>query len=142
MDFEGANKFAELQTHNYIVPASDAARKRLADNLKNTEVDIVLETPGRIFIGEAKHESDLGTSGDLILVHQLIRQYVTAIVLVHLLGRPKKEVVPFVVTDKNRLESTNNKAQVEFMIKHEQKWLREENTLSWGDVNDIRIGHR
>lgn len=105
-------------------------------------MDIVLETPDRIFIGEAKHESDLGTSGDLILVHQLIRQYVTAIVLVHLLGRPKKEVVPFVVTDKNRLESTNNKAQVEFMIKHEQKWLREENVLSWGDVNDIRIGHR
>ena len=135
MEFEGANRFAKLQAHNYIVPVSVSDRKSLADNLKNTEVDIVLETPERIFIGEAKDESDLGTSGRLILVHQLIRQYVTATVLVDLLGCPEKKIVPFVVTDKNRLGSTNNKAQVTFMI--EQKWLRRKNVLSWGQVNDI-----
>lgn len=136
IEFQGTNKFSTLQDRNYEVPVSD--RKRLADNLKNTEVDIVLETRDRIFIGEAKYESGLGADGKLILVHQLIRQYVTAKILVHLTGRPKS-VVPFVVTESGESsKSMKNTAQVEFMI--EQGWLRRCNVLTWAEVNDIRIG--
>ena len=132
--FEGENKFDPLQEWNYGL----VDRKRLASNMKNTEVDIVLETPDRIFIGEAKDESDLGTNSDLVLVHQLIRQYVTVAVLTRLPGFPRKKIVPFVVADEGRLTSTNNKAQVEFMV--EQKWLCRKNVLSWADLNDVRIG--
>ena len=95
-EFEHTHKF-KLQDHNYKVPVSD--RKGLADNVKNTEVDIVLETRERIFIGEAKYESGFQPKGSHVLVHQLIRQYVTARVLVDLSGHPDKEIVPFVVTD-------------------------------------------
>lgn len=125
--------FSELKDDNYN-PSAD----RLARNVQNTEVDIVLETPDRIFIGEAKYESPLGGDGKLVLVHQLIRQYVTAKILVHLTGRPKS-IVPFVVTESGeKFESMKNTAQVAFMI--EQGWLRKDNVLTWATINDIRIG--
>ena len=60
----------------------DGKEKSLYNNLYNTEIDIVLETPKHLFIGEAKHESDLGTKGERVLVHQLIRQYVMTRILV------------------------------------------------------------
>ena len=71
------------------MPESREARTRLVNNLKNTEVDIVLETHDRIFIGEAKCESDLGADSELVLVHQLIRQYVATRILIHLTGYEK-----------------------------------------------------
>ena len=46
------------------------------NSLLGTEVDVVLETPKHLFIGEVKHESTFEADGKLVLVHQLMRQYV------------------------------------------------------------------
>ena len=45
---------------------------------RSAAIDIVLETMDRLFIGEAKLESALGSDSDHVLVHQLIRQYAMA----------------------------------------------------------------
>ena len=95
-EIEDFNGFNDLKDCNY-----DASKKyptrisELSDNLRNTEIDIVLQTPKHLFIGEAKHEEDgFGTDGSYILVHQLIRQYVMAEILVDL-THSDKQVVPF-----------------------------------------------
>ena len=131
-DFE-QQPFLRLKRHNYVV--SQETQKDFLNNLRNTEIDIVLETPERLFIGEAKHESGFGGDGKLILVHQLIRQFVTATILLDLLGE-KKEVVPFVVVDDGNLRSVKNTAQVNFMV--DQGWLKAENVLSWREIDDIK----
>ena len=114
---------------NYTVPTSREDTHRLVRNLTNTEIDIVLETPNHIYVGEAKFVStEPGRNGSYILVHQLIRQYVTARILVHLTGAGKV-VVPFVVTADT--ETMRRRAQVEFMIG--QKWLCKKNVLAWGE---------
>ena len=65
----------------------------------------------------------------LLLVHQLIRQYVTASLLVDRL-ECEIEVVPFlIVCDR---EKSKQYEQVKFMCN--QGWLREENILEWKDV--------
>ena len=134
-NFKTSNRAMTLQDHNYVV--SQETEERFLRNLKNTEFDIVLETPERLFIGEAKHESGLGRDGKLILVHQLIRQYVTARILLSLLCRQKK-VIPFVVADADKLKSVKNTAQAKFMI--DKGWLKCENVLSWHDINAIMRG--
>ena len=101
-------------------------------NLYNTEIDIVLQTPNHLFIGEAKEESTLNSSGKYILVHQLIREYVMAKILVDALGI-NKEVIPFVVGDD--IEKLKNKGQVKFMVN--QDWLDKKNILSWKDVKKL-----
>ena len=131
-DFE-QQPFLRLKSHNYVV--SQETQEDFLNNLRNTEIDIVLETPERLFIGEAKHESGFGGDGKLILVHQLIRQFVTATILLDLLGE-KKEVVPFVVVDDGNLRSVKNTAQVNFMV--DQGWLKAENVLSWREIDDIK----
>lgn len=111
--------------------------KSLFNNLRNTEIDIVLETPRHLFIGEAKHKSDLGTNGKLILVHQLIRQYVMARILVDYResdGFPTKEVIPFIIANKHA--NLKNKHQVRFM-RDRQCWLNKKNILSWDCVREI-----
>ena len=121
----------QLQTHNYC-PSKKNDKEALYRNLLHTEIDIVLETPTHLFIGEAKDESHLSGVGKYVLVHQLIRQYVMAKLLVDRLasdGCPKKNVVPFVVGNKS---SVKNSKQVKFMIGC--CWLREENVLSWDDI--------
>ncbi len=104
------------------------------DNLRNTEIDVVLQTPKYLFIGEAKHESKLRGDGKLILVHQLIRQYVTAKILVDITPS-NKQVVPFVIGDSDKLESLRNTTQINFMI--DQGWLKEENILSWDCIEEL-----
>ena len=121
------------QEYNYR-PA-DADREKLFNTLWHTEIDIVLETPQHLFIGEAKHESSFGNAGKLVLVHQLIRQYVTAKLLVEHLGQAK-QVIPFIVADRGKLASVNNTAQVKFML--EQGWLKEANILSWDDIAALK----
>ncbi len=125
-------RFSNDQNYNpEIQPES------LHDNLRNTEIDIVLETPKYLFIGEAKHQSDLGTNGELVLVHQLIRQYVMAKILVDLCEPydcRKKEVIPFIVADKSK--RMKSKHQVRFMRDHEC-WLHEKNILSWNCIDKI-----
>jgi len=125
-------EFRELQTDNYVADTDDQMIN-LTNNLANTEIDVVLESPGCLFIGEAKHEMSFGADGALVLVHQLVRQYVTARILVEYLpGRFKKRVVPFVVCD----DAANimKTSQVRFMIG--QGWLEEKNILAWHEVND------
>ena len=129
-DFK-AQPFGSLKRCNYM--ASEETQKDLYNNLRNTEIDIVLETPMHLFIGEAKHESKFGGDGKLILVHQLIRQYITATILLAIAGQDKC-VVPFVVADE--IDSVNNTAQVQFMA--EQCWLKRENVLSWRDIDAIK----
>ena len=117
---------------SYSVSAKGAMSK-LASNLRNTEIDIVLESPSHLFIGEAKHESGLGADGKDFLTHQLIRQYVLAKILLKLPGHKEKEVVPFVVGDsKAYLAKT---LQVQFMIA--QKWMPKENILDWSDIEAL-----
>ena len=121
---------------NYDV-SSDGAVDKLGSNLVHTEIDIVLESPKHLFIGEAKHQSGLGASGDYVLVHQLIRQYVMAKILVDLRyeGKEKPKVVPFIVGDKCRLDSIGNSGQVQFMRQH--YGLKDGNILSWDAVKKL-----
>ena len=127
-------KFADLEDHNY-----DGNHKyltgrktdKLSENLTNTEIDIVLATSDYLFIGEAKHESELGTNANLVLVHQLIRQFVMVKVLLDLREESLK-VVPFLVVDSAKLASHLNTIQVKFMVNTGR--LRRENVLCWDDI--------
>ena len=124
-------KFHDLKDRNYNLHNEDSACL-LGNNLNNTEIDIVLETPSHLFIGEAKGEMSFGTDGNLFLVHQLIRQYVMASILVAHLGCEKR-VVPFVVG--NDVEAMRKTCQVKFMIS--QCYMREENVLTWDDIRKL-----
>ena len=128
--------FRYLRDGNYEV-SSENQRARLLTNLVNTEIDIVLESPGRLYIGEAKYKSGFHADGKLVLVHQLVRQYVTATVLVDVLGCDR-EIVPFVVVEAtgsgpspkgDAWESGWRPHQVRFMV--EQGWMSAENCLTW-----------
>ena len=104
---------------------------KLADNLRNTESDIVLEAPDRLFIGEAKREEKFGDDAS-VLKHQLVRQYVMARIVLDLAGR-EKAIVPFVVgNDRDKLKQDE---QVRFMI--ESLGMRRENVLAWEDVQRL-----
>ena len=126
-------KFSELQPHNYDV-STRGRKDELYSNLRGTEIDIVLETSEYLFIGEAKDESGFGANGKYALVHQLIREYVMARILVDIKGEEKK-VVPFIVGDPDSLRSINNTSQVRFMIC--QDWLKECNIMSWNDIKKL-----
>ena len=126
------NAFRPLKAWNYKADTAEK-RSRLESNLRNTEFDIVVESPTHLFIGEAKHEMSFGTSSRNVLPHQLIRQYVTAHVLLDLLGDQKKEVVPFVVADD--IKEIHKKKQVRFML--DQQWMRRENVLEWGEIEAL-----
>jgi len=127
-NIEEFGEFHKLQPDNYDVSNKDRM-VNLANNLANTEIDVVLETPNHLFIGEAKHEMSFGANGDLVLVHQLIRQYVMAKILIEF-SNNRKAVVPFVVCDS--VEDVMRTSQVRFMI--EQRWLKEENVLDWKEI--------
>lgn len=123
----GDLSFNEPQGRNYNTSHKNF-EIALGNNLVSTEIDIVLNAKGQLFIGEAKDEARLDGSGDLVLVHQLIRQYVMATILT---GHRKcnREVVPFVV----RKESDGREPlQVQFMKK--KGWLPERNVLSWEEI--------
>ena len=104
----------------------------LKSNLHSTEIDIVLETNSHLFIGEAKHKSRLDAKSSYILVHQLIRQYVLAKMMLTILG-DHREIVQFVVG--TEVENLKKNGQVLFVEK--QGWLKENNILSWDCVKAI-----
>ena len=126
-------KFGELRlpnSQNYDA-STDDWMDELVDNLVNTEIDVVLETPKHLLVGEAKHEARFGANGSYVLVHQLIRQYVMANILVDFLpNKVEKEVIPFVIGDD--VEYLNRTAQVQFMI--DQGWMKKENVLCWDEI--------
>ena len=124
-------KFRGLKRHNYS--QSSRHRETLYRNLINTEIDIVLETPEHLLIGEAKHESGLNANSEYVLVHQLVRQYVMANVLVKIRaseGHPMKSVIPFVVGDDR--DQLARLQQVKFMCG--MRWLSDKNILAWTDL--------
>ena len=127
-DVLASDHFWELQDDHYV-SSGDSAASRLTNNLLGTEVDVVLETPNHLFIGEVKHESTFGADGKLVLVHQLIRQYIAATILLQLVGA-RKEVIPFVVGDNT--DYLKKTSQIRFMI--DQCWLRQTNILDWEDI--------
>ncbi|MCY4578834.1 MAG: hypothetical protein OXD31_07275 [Chloroflexi bacterium] len=122
-----SKRFQELKDDNYALPTPESDSKLLS-NLSNTEIDIVIETPRSLFIGEAKQEESFEARSGHVLVHQLIRQYVMAKALLKAMGC-SRTVVPFVVGDPvDQLK----RQQVKFMIS--QRWMNERNVLSWEDV--------
>ena len=128
-------QFQPLRDKNYDVrPEDEEGMADLRNNLVNTEIDIVLETPGHLFIGEAKHEMSFHADGRQTLVHQLIRQYVMATILIDCIGSGK-QVVPFVVGDTR--EGLKRKTQVKFMI--QQDWMKAENVLEWGEIKKLGL---
>ena len=128
--------FNDLEDWNYDAskPYKTRISDKLTDNLRNTEIDIVLDTQDYLFVGEAKQESSLDAKSQYVLVHQLIREYVTAKILVDITCSDK-QVIPFVVGDSKRLENLRNTAQVRFMV--DQGWLKEENVLSWDCIEKL-----
>ncbi len=131
--------FRDLCDDNYEL-LSEEHTARLVNNLVNTEIDIVLESPGRLYIGEAKFKSGFHADGKLVLVHQLVRQYVMATVLVDVLGCDR-QVVPFVVTEgtgedpEHKGDAGNppgQQHQIQFMI--DQDWMSASNCLTWDDL--------
>ena len=132
----------DLKDWNYrvsddiFVPGRNGAKtpssEALKSNLRSTEIDIVLETPSHLFIGEAKDESRLDAKSSYVLVHQLIRQYVLAKMLLTILGEHRK-IVHFVVGTK--VENLKKNEQVMFVEK--KGWLKESNILSWDCVKAI-----
>ena len=127
----------QLRGDSYRVPDCDKDRERLFNNLRGTEIDVVLETPDYLFVGEAKDESGLGADGNDILVHQLIRQHVVTKILADICN-PKEEIVHFFIGDNKRLPSIRNTNQIKFMKK--QDWLKKENILSWEDIARVARG--
>ena len=113
-DIERFDEFRKLDHHNYDI-STEELTVNLVNNLANTEAAVVLETPNHLFIGEANHEMTFGGNGDLVLVHQLIRQYVMANIQIEFSQtRDRKEVIPFVVGDS--IDKMKKAAQVRFMI--------------------------
>lgn len=131
---ESIKNFGGFQLRGDSYRVSDKNRERLFNNLRNTEIDVVLETPNYLFVGEAKDESDLGADGDDLLVHQLIRQHITARILVDIC-KVEKKVRHFVVGNKCKIASLKNTRQVNFL--KSQGWLPERNVLSWGDIKEL-----
>ena len=68
-------------------------------------------------------------NGKYVLLHQPIRQYVMANILVRHLGS-SKSIVPFMVVED--IEKAKRELQVHFMIC--QGWLKEGNILTWNSV--------
>ena len=102
--------FRDLRQRNYDI-LSESQRTRLLNNLLNTEIDVVLDCPGRLYIGEAKYKSGFHADSNLVLVHQLVRQYVTAKVVVDVEGS-KQKVVPFVITEKSQRSGRSGRSPV------------------------------
>ena len=117
---------------NYDVSDEDSMNS-LGTNLVGTEVDVVLESSRHLFIGEAKEEMNLDGNGSRILVHQLVRQYVTAKLLLKLVG-VKKTVVPFLVRENLK---GREQVQVEFMV--DQGWLKREHILTWDQMAHLHL---
>ena len=70
----------------------------------------------------------LGADSRLVLVHQLIRQYVMAKILVDMTGN-RKRVVPFVVGCNER------QLQIQFMLN--QGWMKKRHILEWEDIGQL-----
>ena len=135
-------KFNNPKKHNYVVSDQVSVERTnkptistlqgLSNNLKSTEIDIVLETSSHLFIGEAKDVSSFDANSEYVLVHQLIREYVMASILVRLKNEART-VIPFIVGNSPR--ELMKKNQVKFM--QDQGWLKDGNVLSWDEIKKL-----
>ncbi len=120
-------------TTNGNLEDGTSTKTKLASNLNGIEIDIVLETPEHLLIGEAKDESNFGTDGSQVLVHQLMGQYVQATVLLDVL-KIEKQVMPFIVCDDKA--AVMRSGQIQFMLR--KGWLKEDRILTWDDIEALR----
>ena len=127
--------FTPLQPRNYS--SEEDHFKELFDNLRHTEIDIVIQCGKHLILGEAKYQSSLDTKSRYILVHQLIRQHVMARILLKVCGTDL-EISHFLIGDRKRIANLKKRVQVRFMEK--QKWLRPENVLSWERIAEMTSG--
>ena len=132
-DVENFGNLRVKNDDNYLIETSKQ-QDRLANNLRNTEIDIVIESSQHLFIGEAKNESSFHANGNLVLVHQLIRQYVMASILVDIVGR-KKKIIPFVVCNEKDKSRIRNNHQFKFMAW--KKWMNENHVLYWNRISTL-----
>lgn len=97
-------------------------------NLYNTEIDIVIRAGDCFLIGEVKHTQSFSADSGHILVHQLLRQYVVASIILEEISRmesKKFRVIPFIIADGN----AKNTGQIK-LLQH-LGWLNEKNIFSW-----------
>ena len=133
-ELENYAGFRKLNAWNYDV-SREERKQGLYDNLVGTEIDIVIETSNHLLIGEAKDETDsFNTDGNYVLVHQLVRQYVMAQILVNLTC-PSKKVVPFIVGSTQGLPRMKQRDQFKFMVA--RGWLKKDNVLTWDDIKVV-----
>ena len=133
-DFKGIgrtirNYGLHVSNDNYETSASDF-ESRLFNNLRSTEIDIVITSNRYILIGEAKCDEDLGADSRLFLTHQLIRQYIKTDIICKIMGAEVK-IIPFIVC--KDIEKVKNKSQVKLMI--EKFGLDPRNIFHWNDLN-------
>ncbi len=111
---------------NYCVNQSN--RLNFFDNIRNTEIDIVIATANTLFIGEVKDTQTFGAKGSLVLAHQLLRQYITARMLVDEMEKEMR-VIPFILSDSKR---TLKNGQVRLMLA--LGYLDESRIFTWDDL--------
>lgn len=121
--------------HNYVCDETPESSKRLYDNLLNTEIDVVLNAPGFLLIGEVKHEQAFGADSRHVLPHQLVRQYVMASIVVDMIEEEQSqdtriEVIPFIIGD-----NLDKYAQVKLLkfLHH----LNDDNVISWDKLSKL-----
>ncbi len=116
--------FLDAKGNNYL-----SNHEKFFSNFVNTEIDVVIETPSHFLIGENKSEMSFGANSKDCFVHQLIRQYAMAKVLLKLVNC-EKQLIPFVIGD-NVIKS----GQVTLM--EDLGLLNKKNVFSWNDIKII-----
>ncbi|AFI88866.1 hypothetical protein [Pectobacterium parmentieri] len=116
---------------NYSLERENAPLS-LFHNIRNTEIDIVIETRRKLYIGEVKDSQKFGANGNLFLPHQLLRQYVTARILVDELGKDL-DIVPFIISNNKETEKSG---QIKLMNK--LNYLNMKNVFTWSDIDNCK----
>ncbi|MCA6951718.1 hypothetical protein [Pectobacterium polaris] len=133
---DGGRKYLRVEKSvNYSLNRENAPL-RLFNNIRNTEIDIVIETRKKLYIGEVKDSQKFGADGSLFLPHQLLRQYIMARILVDELGKDL-DIVPFVVVNNSTLKDNDgqvqlNNGQVQIMCKF--GYLNMKNVFRWDGI--------
>lgn len=138
LKFKGdTNKYLHVEKSvNYSLEREDAPL-HLFQNIRHTEIDIVIETRNKLYIGEVKDSQTFGAHGGLFLPHQLLRQYVMARVLIDELGKDL-DIVPFIVVSNNTPKDKDENVQLKngqvLLMKH-LNYLKMVNVFTWSDID-------
>ena len=123
------------EADNYICEQTKKSSEKLYNNLLNTEIDVVLNAPGFLLIGEVKHEQTFGANSRHLLPHQLVRQYVMASIVVDMIEEERQQdtrikVIPFIIGD-----NLSKYAQVRLL--QYLKLLVPQNVISWSELSTL-----